>query len=140
MRKKVFGKKLGRNRRSRKILFRSLAKSLIMHGKITTTKAKAQALLPEAERLMGLVKKEGLAARRAALAALGNDKKVADRLFGYKELADSRDSGFVTMTPLAVRRGDAAEMVAIEWTKKGAASAEAAASQSENISNKAKRS
>src|SRR3989344_7909703 len=131
MRKKVFGKKLGRNRKSRNILFRSLAKEMISHGSIKTTKAKARAVLPELERLIGFVKDNSLVARREALGKLGNDKKAADALFKkYGALASSRNSGYVRITNLLPRRGDNAGMVRLSWVEE----------RNENLSNKNKRS
>jgi len=133
MRKRVFGKKLNRPRRSRVALFRSQARALILHGRIKTTKAKAQALRPELERLMTLVKKGELSSQRAALARLGNDKEAVNLLFSkYTELVRSRNSGFVKIQLLAQRRGDAAEMVEISWVN--------FEDKDENVSNKTKRS
>ncbi len=118
MRKKVFGKKLGKNRRGRGNLFRAQAKSLVLHGHIKTTRAKAQALRPEVEKLITLVKKGDLVARRAALARLGNDRKITAMLFeSYKALANSRNSGFTKMVRLNPRRGDSAEMVSLSWVE-----------------------
>ena len=118
MRKKVFGRKLNRNRRSRSALFKAQMKSMILHGKIKTTKAKALALNPELDRLIGLVKKNDLAAHRAALATLGNDRKATDMLFEkYVALADSRNSGFTSMALLENRKGDDADMVSISWVE-----------------------
>ncbi len=118
MHKKVFGKKLGRNRRSRKALFRSLARAMVLHGKIKTTKAKALALRPELDKLMKLVKKGTLSARREALAVLGNDKEATEVLFKkYQVLAVSRSSGFTKIALLPSRRGDNADMVNIFWSE-----------------------
>jgi large subunit ribosomal protein L17 len=106
---------------------------LILHGRIKTTKAKAQALRPELERLMTLVKKGELSSQRAALARLGNDKEAVNLLFSkYTELVRSRNSGFVKIQLLAQRRGDAAEMVEISWVN--------FEDKDENVSNKTKRS
>lgn len=118
MRKKVFGKKLNRNRKSRRILFLSLVKSMVLYGKITTTKARAKAVIPELDSLIGLVKDSSLASRRIALASLGNDRAVADELFArYSAMAHSRNSGYVSVSPAATRRGDNAEMVTLSWVQ-----------------------
>lgn len=134
MRKRVFGKKLGRNRKSRGNLFRSLAREMILHGSIKTTKAKAVAVRPILEHLMCLVRSNTLAARRAALGALGNDRESLRVLFDkYASLANSRNSGFVRLTPLATRRGDNARMVSLSWV-------EAEQKNNEDVSDKTKRS
>lgn len=116
MRKKVFGKKLNRNRKSRASLFRSLAKSMILHGNIKTTRAKAKAVQRELDRLMRLVADGSVAKRRLALSSLGNDRKATDILFEkYVVLAKSRKSGFTTLSILPNRRGDDAEMMQVSW-------------------------
>ena len=118
MRKKVFGKKLNRNRRSRNLLFRSLVKSMILHGETKTTRAKAQAVVPLLEKLVSMVKKNDLAARRDVLARLGNDKDITDMFFSkYSSLVNSRQSGFTKVTRLPNRRGDDAEMVKVSWVE-----------------------
>lgn len=110
MRKKVFGKQLGRARKSRKGLFRSLVRSLVEHGSIKTTKAKSKAVLSLMEKLVTLAKKEDLAAKRNVLSMLGNDKQTMNKLFEmYK--GDKRKSGFVNLTELPLRLGDNAQMV-----------------------------
>lgn len=118
MRKKVFGRKLNRNRRSRASLFRSLSKAMILHGSVKTTRAKAKAIIKELDRLMGFVADGSVAKRRDALSQLGNDRKATDMLFEkYSEFAKSRKSGFTTLSILPPRRGDSAEMLQISWVE-----------------------
>ena len=118
MRKKVFGKKLNRNRRSRAALFRALAKSMILYGEIKTTKAKSLAVRPNLDKLISFVKKDDLAARRMALSKLGNERKITDTLFEkYSDLAKTRDSGFTKMSILPNRGGDNAEMRLLSWVE-----------------------
>lgn len=119
MRKKVFGRHLSRGRKARRALFRSLIRALALYGKITTTKAKAYAIVGEIDKIIGLAKENSLAARQRILINLGNDRKTTDLLF--KKIAPvfkERKSGFTKLTPLPVRRGDAAEMTRIEWSEK----------------------
>ncbi len=118
MRKKIFGKQLGRNRNSRKALFRSLIRALVLNGKIKTTKTKAKAIDKEIAKIMNLMAKESLASRRQVIARLGNDKETVKKLFSdYLPLAKNRKSGFVRKTNLLPRKGDNAPMVLIEWLK-----------------------
>lgn len=72
MRHNVKGFKLGRNTAHRKAMWRNMAVSLFMHGRITTTVQKAKSVKPFVEKLISLAKKGDLASRRRAIAALGN--------------------------------------------------------------------
>lgn len=148
MRKKVFGKQLGRNRRSRTALFRALLKSMVVKGSVKTTKAKAQAVKGELDKLIGLVADGSVTAKREALSRLGNDRDAVEMLFKkYQKLASERKSGFTTSSLLAPRKGDAAPMVSVSWietqseeskVKKGAVEAKAKTSKHEDVSDKRK--
>jgi large subunit ribosomal protein L17 len=116
MHKKVFGRKLSRNRRSRTALFRSLTKAIILNGRIKTTRAKALSVQRDLDKLMTLVGKESVAARRLALSYLANDRDITDMLFKkYAAATTKRKSGFTRLTTLSRRRGDNALMVSLEW-------------------------
>ena len=118
MRNKIYGRQLSRERGSRKALFRSLIRGLVLSEKIVTTKAKAKAVQPELDRIMNLVGKGDLASKRAIVARLGNDKEIAKILSDkYQRLAVSRKSGFSKITKLPTRRGDNAETVVLELVK-----------------------
>ncbi|MDD3531109.1 MAG: 50S ribosomal protein L17 [Candidatus Pacebacteria bacterium] len=62
-------------------LMRSLARSLVLEERISTTEAKAKALRPFIERLVTYAKTNTLASRRLAKARLGDDEAVK-KLFG----------------------------------------------------------
>ena len=72
MRHKVAGRKLGRTKEHRLALRRNLVASLFEHETISTTIEKAKEVKPFAEKLITLSKKGTLAARRRAIAQLGN--------------------------------------------------------------------
>jgi large subunit ribosomal protein L17 len=124
MRHRVAGKKLGRTSGQRKALRRNLVTELIRHEQIRTTRAKAQAVRGQAEKLITLAKR-GLAAaeeepsrevhaRRRAAAQL-NDPKMVQKLFD--EIAPrymDRPGGYTRMLRLGTRKGDAAELVVLE--------------------------
>lgn len=125
MKKKVFGRKLSRSRPAREALFASLAKSLILNGKIETTRAKAKAVIPDVEKMVTLAKKGEIAGRRKVLTMLDNAKEPTKILF--KDIAKafmSKNSGFTRITSLPRRVGDNAEMARLEWTEKIAASSQ----------------
>jgi large subunit ribosomal protein L17 len=119
MKKKVFGRKLSRERSSRQALFLSLVESLILNGKIVTTKAKAKSIIPDIDKLIVLAKKDTLAAKRQVLARLHGNKTAASSLWSdYAALFKDRSSGFTTMMSLPQRVGDRAEMVKMEFIGK----------------------
>lgn len=119
MRKRVFGKKLGRNRNARKALFRSLTRALVVDGSIVTTEAKAKVMRREIDKIMTLVKDGSLLARRRVLAKLGNDRMTTDELFRtYEILTKTRSSGFTKRILLLPRKGDNAEMARLEWVER----------------------
>jgi large subunit ribosomal protein L17 len=122
MRHKIAGKKLSRGTGQRNALRRILVKQLFEFERIKTTRAKAQAIRPQAERLISLAKRGNAAeaaagkvhARRLAAARL-SDPKIVKKLFDdiaprYAE----RKGGYTRVTKLGLRDGDRAEMVLVE--------------------------
>lgn len=105
----------GRSAAQRTALMRSLARSLIMHERISTTEAKAKSLRPYVERLVTYAKKNTLASRRLSVAKLGDPDAVkklfesigpryAERQGGYTRIVkrakrgtnDARKQAYVT--------------------------------------------
>ncbi len=70
----------GRPSNQRRALMRSLARSLVLEERISTTEAKAKALRPFVERLITYAKKNTLASRRITKAQI-NDDEVVKKLF-----------------------------------------------------------
>jgi large subunit ribosomal protein L17 len=108
------GKKLGRDSAHRKALYANLAGSLIEHGRIKTTEAKAKAVRPVAEKMITLGRRGDLAARRQALAYL-RSQEVVHKLFAEvaPRFAD-RPGGYLRIVKLGPRAGDGAEMAYLE--------------------------
>jgi len=118
MKHKVSGKKLSRTTNERKALFRALLSALFLHGAIKTTRAKARAVSPQAEKLITLAKKGTLSARQQAAKTL-TKRQLVNLLFdevapGFK----TRNSGFTRIINLGRRLGDGAEMVRLELVSK----------------------
>ncbi len=109
------GKKLGRDSAHRKALYSNLSGSLIEHGRIKTTLAKAKAVKPIAEKMITLGRRGDLAARRQALAYLRSND-IVHMLFAEvaPRFAD-RPGGYTRIVKLGPRAGDAAEMVYLEF-------------------------
>jgi large subunit ribosomal protein L17 len=108
------GRKLGRDSSHRKAMYANLACSLIEHGRIRTTEAKAKAVRPFAEQMISLGRRGDLHARRRALAHLRSQEIV------YKLFSDvgprfaERPGGYSRIVKLGRRKGDAAEMAYLE--------------------------
>lgn len=113
--------KLKRTAAHRRSLLANLACSLIEHGRIRTTLAKAKALRPVAEKMVGLGKRGDLHARRQAVAFL-RQKDIAKKLFDeVAPLSKDRPGGYCRITKLGARMTDSAAMAIIEWVDQPAA-------------------
>ena len=131
MRHRVYGKKLGRNGGERKALKLALTRALLEHGRIHTTRAKADFVRANVEKLITLAKrsKAGDAsgvvhAQRLAASRLNNDRELVHKL--VTEIAprfENRPGGYTRILRVAPRHGDSAEMVLIELTEREEASA-----------------
>lgn len=108
--------KLNRQPAHRQLLTRNLATSLVTHGQIETTIAKARAVQPFVERLIANTKAKPNAreavryAKSVLFTELAQKKLVVDLAPKYANLA----SGFTRITPVGVRKGDATVSVIVE--------------------------
>ncbi len=112
--------KLGRTAEHRNALLANQACSLIEHGRIKTTLAKAKAVRPLAERMVTLAKRGGLHARRRALALLHSNSTRTVKAVGklFSEIAPrsaDRNGGYTRVIKLGPRPSDSAPMALIEW-------------------------
>jgi large subunit ribosomal protein L17 len=112
--------KLGRTAEHRNALLANQTCSLIEHGRIKTTLAKAKAVRPLAERMITLAKRGGVHARRRALALLHNNSTRTVKAVGklFSEVAPrsaSRQGGYTRVIKLGPRSSDSAPMAFIEW-------------------------
>ena len=113
--------KLGRTQGHRNALLSNLAVSLIDHGQIKTTVAKAKAVRPFVEKLVTKAKTGTLHSRRMALADLRHNEGAVRKLFTeIGPLNAERKGGYTRIVKLGMRRSDAAEMAIIEWVDKPA--------------------
>ena len=114
MRHKRAGKKLGRDAAHRKALYSNLAGSLILHGRIQTTEAKAKAVRPFAEKMITLGKRGDLHARRQAMAALRSNDVVHLLFNEVAPRFEERPGGYTRIVKLGPRLGDSADMAYLE--------------------------
>jgi large subunit ribosomal protein L17 len=90
-----------------------LARSLFIHGRITTTEAKAKEARRIVEKLITLGKKGELTSRRRALEILP-DKDVVKLVWGMAETYRDRPGGCTRVIKLGPRKGDCAPMAVLE--------------------------
>jgi large subunit ribosomal protein L17 len=114
MRHRKAGRQLRRTSEQKLALMRNLATSLIEHGAIETTEAKAKELRPFVERLITKAKTGTLHARRLAGRHV-QKREAADKLF--QQLGPqfaARQGGYTRILKTGFRKGDGAEMARIE--------------------------
>lgn len=107
-------RKFGRETGQRKALLRSLARSLVLRGKITTTIAKAKEIRPFVEKMVTRGRTDSLANRRLLIGTLGDEKTVR-KLFATAKNYEGRAGGYLRITKMGPRKGDAAQMAVIEF-------------------------
>jgi len=108
------GRKFGRETDQRRALECGLIKALFEHTSITTTLAKAKEIRREAEKLITIAKRGGLANRRILISRL-NSIETADLLMDVIAPQVKRDSGYLRIERNGFRRGDNAEMATISF-------------------------
>lgn len=135
MRHRQIGRRLDMDAAQRRAMFRNMATSLMLHGQVRTTVARAKELRRFAERLITIGKR---APSQAALAALSGDELTtakADRVAAYRRLAEflmddgavsrvmteysdrfrTRPGGYTRIVKLSRRRpGDNAPMAVLQ--------------------------
>ena len=127
------GRKLGRTSSHRKAMYRNMVTSLMVHGQIRTTEAKAKELRSVADKIITLGKRvphsslEGLEGEELSVAKASrlhairqaarwiNDKDALNRVFNeYSERFKERPGGYTRVVKAGFRAGDNAPMSIIE--------------------------
>ncbi|MFT4975006.1 MAG: large subunit ribosomal protein L17 [Myxococcota bacterium] len=133
MRHRKSGRRLGRNSSHRKAMYRNMVTSLMLHGRIRTTEAKAKELRRIADRVITLGKRVPPASVQAAEGAeqkvltarrlhhirrarrLINNPEALNKVFNeYAERYAERPGGYTRILKLSNRPGDNAPMAMIE--------------------------
>jgi len=131
--------KVGRTGSHRSCMIANMLKSLIENGRISTTVVKAKELKRHADRMVTLAKKNTLASKRNAIAALkvsfnplttkearaakkgdkssySRDREVIGKLFGeLRERFSVRNGGYTRIIRTGDRIGDSAPTCYIEY-------------------------
>lgn len=106
------GRSFGRVKNQREALIRSLARSLVIHERISTTEAKAKELRPFIEKLVSRAKADTVANRRIVSARI-HDAAATKKLFTaigprYK----SRSGGYTRIVKRTLRGANDARKLA----------------------------
>ena len=108
-------RKFGREDNERNALVRSLARSLVLHQRITTTTAKAKELRPFVEKLVTKAKAGTLADRRMIITRIGGEKEATILIDTVAPKYKTRNGGYLRIVKLPARKLDAAPMAVIEF-------------------------
>ena len=117
MRKQVLGRRLKRDINERKALFRALMSSLVLHGKITTSEAKAKSIKADVGKLVTYAKNDKDGAKRLILMRIPNEQ-IADKIIA--EIAPkftNRPGGYTRILKMGERKKDGSRQVLMTWTE-----------------------
>ncbi len=110
----VHERKFGRPTDQRRGMLRNLTVSVLRYEKVRTTEAKAKEIRRFVDRMIGLGKDGSLAARREALSWLPEPALVEKLFTDLAQRYPGRTSGYLRLTRIGRRVGDAAPVVQLE--------------------------
>ena len=117
MRHRVKTTRLNRNRAHLDAMTKNLATSIILYEKVKTTQGKAKLVKSVLEKMINKAKTQDISLATRTLNRYLLDKNATKKL--TRELLErykDKNSGYLRITPLGYRTGDAAPMVQIELT------------------------
>src|SRR5688500_6820389 len=110
MRHRVAGRKFDMPTAQRLALFRGLVRDLFIHGRFTTTGARAKEIRPMAEKMITLGREGSVHSRRRALRFV-TDKDVIAKLFAdIGPRYATRPGGYTRIVRVGKRLGDGADI------------------------------
>jgi len=133
MRHRVEGRKFGRETDARRLMMRNLVKSMVEHGQINTTLAKAKEMRRFVERVVTYGKNNTVHSRRLAYSVLG-DRDLVKKLFDDIAPAfANRNGGYTRVLKAGFRRGDNAPMAIIQFVEESAITTKKDAIKAEDL-------
>ncbi|MDD2616538.1 MAG: 50S ribosomal protein L17 [Candidatus Cloacimonetes bacterium] len=133
MRHRVEGRKFGRETDARRLMMRNLVKSMVEHGQINTTLAKAKEMRRFVERVVTYGKNNTVHSRRLAYSVLG-DRDLVKKLFDDIAPAfANRNGGYTRVIKAGFRRGDNAPMAIIQFVEESTITAKKDAIKAEDL-------
>ncbi len=120
MRHRVEGRKFGRETDARRLMICNLVKSMVDHGQITTTLAKAKELRSYVDRVVTYGKNDTVHSRRLAYSILG-DRTLVKKLFTEIGPAFAgRNGGYTRVIKAGFRKGDSAPLAILQFVEESA--------------------
>ena len=110
-------KSLHRSKSVHKAFLRSMAQSLLLHGRVETTLQKAKEARREIDRLITLGKDGSLVARRKALEILGKPEPLHLLFKEIAPLFKKRQGGYTRVVRSLTRVGDGVQLANLELTE-----------------------
>ncbi len=109
------GMKLGTDASHTKAMKKSLVQALLANDRIKTIDVRAKAIRPDVDKVITWAKRGDLAARRLAIAKVG-DAELVREVFdkAAQGMWADRNGGYTRIMKLGPRKGDGAEIVIIE--------------------------
>ena len=109
------GRKLGTDASHTKAMKKSLVQALLANDRIKTLDVRAKAIRPDVDKVITWAKRGDLAARRLAIAKVG-DAEIVREVFdkAAQGLWADRNGGYTRIMKLGPRKGDNAPVVIIE--------------------------
>ena len=105
---------------ARRLMICNLVRSMIEHGQITTTLAKAKELRGYVERVVTYGKTDTVHSRRLAYSVLGNRTLVKKLFTEIAPAFATRQGGYTRVVKAGFRRGDSAPMAIIQFVEEAA--------------------
>lgn len=116
MRHGVSKKTFGYGVDSNQMLLRKLVTNFVTHGKLTTTKQKAQFMRPSVDRLVSHAKSDTTASLNVLKSFFGSDVIARSLQSIVRSSFQDRSSGFTKTVTIGQRSSDAATMVQVTWS------------------------
>jgi large subunit ribosomal protein L17 len=115
MKHRVKGSQLNRDSQHRTSLRRNLIASLIEHGQITTSLAKAKAIQPDVDKLVTKAKSGSVHDQRQ-IHSYVQERSLVSKLVSDIAPKQKRSSGFTRIRKTERRQGDDMQLAIISWT------------------------
>lgn len=99
-------------------MLKSMVRSLLISGSITTTLAKAKAVRSETEKLITIGKRQDQHAQQLLEKQISDKKIVSKVMADYAKTFATREGGYTRIHRVGFRQGDGSEMAKLSLLEK----------------------